>query len=188
MNHILIFCREPIENQVKTRLIGRYGADVVTRWYCEMVERTLRTASEACDALGARLSLWIASDTGHPAVREWADRFEATLYVQQGSDLGERMHHALATLATYGSRALLIGTDCPAFTPPHLIEAFAALSPEVTWVFTPAEDGGYVLVGTCAVISRANGSFKRTCVGTRCRHCGMLTSRAMLSAPSQRGC
>jgi uncharacterized protein len=150
MNHIAVFCREPIKSQVKTRLIGRYSADVVTQWYCEMVERTLRTASAVSEALGAQLSLWVAADSGHAAVREWADRFGATLHVQQGTDLGDRMHHALATLTTESSRALLIGTDCPVFTPSHLIQAFAALTMDVPWVFTPAEDGGYVLVGTRA--------------------------------------
>ncbi|HET7401984.1 MAG TPA: DUF2064 domain-containing protein [Usitatibacter sp.] len=53
-----------------------------------------------------------------------------------------------------GERVLLIGSDCPAITPAHLAEAAAAL-PEHDAVFTPAEDGGYVLVGLARALPQA---------------------------------
>jgi uncharacterized protein len=147
-SHIMVFCREPIKNQVKTRLIGRYGSEIVTGMYCEMVERTLRTAIAVREASGAEVSLWVAADTGHATVREWSRRYDAKIYVQRGEGLGARMFHALSTLVTQGARAILIGTDCPAFTSRHLQDALSALDNDAAWVFTPAEDGGYVLVGT----------------------------------------
>jgi glycosyltransferase A (GT-A) superfamily protein (DUF2064 family) len=60
------------------------------------------------------------------------------------------MSQCLATLATMHERVLLIGTDCPAFTVQALQAAAAALNENCHWVFTPAEDGGYVLIGSNA--------------------------------------
>ena len=70
--------------------------------------------------------------------------------VQRDGDLGERMLHCLATLCAEHERVLLIGTDCPAFTVEVLAHASQSLTRECAWVFTPAEDGGYVLVGSNA--------------------------------------
>jgi glycosyltransferase A (GT-A) superfamily protein (DUF2064 family) len=42
---------------------------------------------------------------------------------------------------------LLIGTDCPALSAADLHAAAQALLQGAQMVFTPAEDGGYVLVG-----------------------------------------
>ena len=49
-------------------------------------------------------------------------------------------------IAIGANRVLLIGTDCPALTPQHLIDASNALDCHDA-VITPAEDGGYVLLG-----------------------------------------
>jgi glycosyltransferase A (GT-A) superfamily protein (DUF2064 family) len=40
----------------------------------------------------------------------------------------------------------LIGADCPAFTAAHILTALAQLSSHDV-VITPAEDGGYTLIG-----------------------------------------
>jgi glycosyltransferase A (GT-A) superfamily protein (DUF2064 family) len=43
--------------------------------------------------------------------------------------------------------ALVIGTDCPALEPKHLLDAANALREGAEAVIIPAEDGGYVLIG-----------------------------------------
>ncbi len=55
-----------------------------------------------------------------------------------------------------GRRAILIGTDCPAFDLSYLAHAVAALD-EHEAVFGPAEDGGYVLVGLARADRRLFG-------------------------------
>ena len=142
--HIAIFCRPVIAGHVKTRLIPAYSAEGAARIYAQLVERTLRTVA----ATGATASLWVASDTAHASVLDWAQRYALSVHSQCEGDLGERMSDCLATLAEQHDRVLLIGTDCPAFTAEDLQAAAACLSESCHWVFTPAEDGGYVLVGS----------------------------------------
>jgi uncharacterized protein len=152
--HIAVFCRPLIAGQVKTRLIPTYGEAGATQIYQQMVERTLATVRDACDAIDATASLWVAGECNHPSIVEWSRRFDLAVYPQTASDLGERMFHCLAyATKTLARNALLIGTDCPAFTAAHLINAATLLSDETPWVFTPAEDGGYVLVGTNAPVA-----------------------------------
>lgn len=144
--HIAIFCRPLVAGHVKTRLIPTYGAEGATRIYAQLVERMLRTVTET----GATASLWIAGDTTHASVADWAQRYSLPVHSQCDGDLGERMSQCLAILAETYERVLLIGTDCPAFTVEDLQAAAAALDAACHWVFTPAEDGGYVLVGSNA--------------------------------------
>jgi uncharacterized protein len=149
--HIAVFCRPLIAGQVKTRLIPAYGEAGAMRIYQHLVERTLATVSEACSAIDASASLWVAGDCNHPSIVELSRRFQMSVYPQTASDLGERMFQCLSyTTKMLARNALLIGTDCPAFTSAHIIDAASALNDETPWVFTPAEDGGYVLVGTNA--------------------------------------
>jgi uncharacterized protein len=72
-----------------------------------------------------------------------AARFPIALARQPSGDLGTRM---LAALETGGDPTLVIGSDCPAFTPEHLRAAADALG-HADVVLIPAEDGGYVLIG-----------------------------------------
>jgi uncharacterized protein len=153
--HIAVFCRAPVAGQVKTRLIARYGAQGSAAIYRQLVERTLATVEATCRSSNATASLWVAGDAQHPAIGDWARRFGLPVFRQVDvSDLGARMFDCLSRLSRQYAKALLIGTDCPAFTVNHLLTATVQLSGESPWVFTPAEDGGYVLVGS-AVASAA---------------------------------
>lgn len=146
--HIAVFCKALIPGEVKTRLIPAYGVDGATDIYTQLVERTLRTVNQAKTALSASASLWVAGDVEHPSVRGWSDQFELPVHSQCAGDLGEKMLHCLRTLVAAHTHVLLIGTDCPALHVDHLRAASNAISETCPWVFTPAEDGGYVLVGS----------------------------------------
>jgi hypothetical protein len=69
-----------------------------------------------------------------------------SLEPQVGGDLGERMAAALARHCP----AVLVGCDCPVLSSAHLQAAAQALASGAGVVLTPAEDGGYVLVGVNA--------------------------------------
>jgi uncharacterized protein len=148
--HIAVFCKPLIRGQVKTRLIAHYGSQGATAIYAQLVEHTLKTVHTSCVELDASASLWVAGDITHASVIDWANRFSLVTYEQCGGDLGEKMHYCLSNLARNYPRVLLIGTDCPGLAPADLRAAAASLSGACPWVFTPAEDGGYVLVGTSA--------------------------------------
>ncbi len=144
--HIAIFCRPRVAGQVKTRLIPTYGADGSARIYAQLVERTLRTVAET----EASASLWVAGEVTHASVTDWSERYSLPVHSQCDGGLGKRMSQCLTFLAETNERVLLIGTDCPAFKAEDLHTAAATLSDSCHWVFTPAEDGGYVLVGSNA--------------------------------------
>ncbi|HEX8884910.1 MAG TPA: TIGR04282 family arsenosugar biosynthesis glycosyltransferase, partial [Noviherbaspirillum sp.] len=141
--HIAIFSRAPVPGAAKTRLIPLLGEEGAASAQRRMAWRTLETA---CAVPGASVSLWCAGDIGHPFLRACADLFNVPRLPQEEGDLGLRMAHCLqAVLATH-RKALLIGTDCPAFDVEALQSAALALN-AARMVFKPAEDGGYVLVG-----------------------------------------
>lgn len=144
---IVVFARAPIPGTVKTRLAQDVGAARATRVYCDLLATTLAHAHIAC-RMGkvSHVELWAAPDCEHPHLRGMASAFGATRHVQQGTDLGERMRHALANAAQRAGSALLVGSDCPVLDPIRLGAAAAALAAHDA-VLIPAEDGGYVLVG-----------------------------------------
>lgn len=140
---IAVFTRAPAPGQAKTRLIPLLGAEGAAAAQRDLAWRTLQAA---CAVPGAAVSLWCAGDLEHPFLRQCRDRFGIALLPQCEGDLGMRMADCLRTMLRAHDKALLIGSDCPVFTAQHLAGAAAALD-RARMVYTPAEDGGYVLVG-----------------------------------------
>jgi rSAM/selenodomain-associated transferase 1 len=141
--HIAIFSRAPVPGEAKTRLIPLLGEDGAADAQRAMTWRTLQTA---CAVADATVSLWCAGDMCHPFLEECASHFNLRRHAQADGDLGLRMAHCLQTLLATHGKALLIGSDCPAFDIGALVAAALALD-AARMVFTPAEDGGYVLAG-----------------------------------------
>lgn len=141
---IAVFARAPVPGRVKTRLIPRLGAVGAARLHTLLMRRAVGTA---IDAGVGPVSLWCAPDRAHPSFAACGAEFGVRLVTQRGGDLGERMLDALVQLCASGS-AIVIGADCPALTIGELQSAAAALADGEDAVFVPAEDGGYVLVGT----------------------------------------
>jgi len=179
---IAVFCKPPVAGTVKTRLIPAHGADGAAAIYRQLAERTLATVSAARDALAGRAveaSLWVAGDPQQPDIAAWSQRFALPVHRQTGADLGERMLHCLQTLSAGGNSALLIGTDCPALGVADLLAAAAALD-DAAWAFTPAEDGGYVLVGSRAPTTTAFAGIAWSTAAV------MAQTRAALAAAGER--
>ena len=136
---IAVLAKAPIPGAAKTRLIPAIGAHATAVLQERLTERTVRTALDA--AVGP-VTLWCAPDCAHPAFARLQIEHGLRLRPQPLGDLGARM-----LAATRNGPTLVIGTDCPAFTPAHLQEAAHALQAHDV-VLVPAEDGGYVLIGT----------------------------------------
>ena len=142
---IAVFARAPLAGAAKTRLIAALGAVRAARLQRRLTLHALRVAQRA--AIG-RVTLWGAPDVSQRFFRAVQRRCGVNLRSQAGSDLGERM---AAVFAAQAGPLLLIGSDCPALLPAHLVAAGNALLDEEPGgrdaVFIPADDGGYVLVG-----------------------------------------
>lgn len=140
----MVFAREPIAGQVKTRLIPALGAEGATRLY----RRLLRIALDAATGVpGVRPELWCAGappDGGECA--RLAGRDGLDWYHQPAGNLGARMAEAFRSALSGCDRAVLIGSDCPGYSTDYLAAAFAGLADRDV-VLGPAVDGGYVLIG-----------------------------------------
>ena len=92
---VLIFCKAPVEGQVKTRLIPALGAGGARDLHQTLAQQVFTMCQQAAVA---PVQLWCAPDT--------TDEFFANsglpLCQQQGADLGERMNHGLTTALAEG--------------------------------------------------------------------------------------
>jgi uncharacterized protein len=142
-----VFAREPVAGAVKTRLAATIGAERAAAAYRALTEATLRHARRAV-AEGAVIAveLWCTPSADSRWFRDCAAMAAATLHVQSDGDLDRRMRTALAAGLTRADSVLLIGTDCPVLDT-HALAAAAAMLATHDAVLTPAEDGGFVLVG-----------------------------------------
>jgi rSAM/selenodomain-associated transferase 1 len=136
---IAILAKAPVPDYAKTRLIPWIGAHAAAVLQARLTERTIKTA--LASDIGA-VTVWCAPDISHRSFRDLQKQHGLTLAAQATGDLGARMLAAMQNGPT-----LVIGTDCPALTPAHLQAASDALHGN-DLVLTPAEDGGYVLIGT----------------------------------------
>lgn len=142
--HIAVFTRAPLPGRAKTRLIPLLGAAGAAALQRQM---TLYTLALACSAAPGQVSLWAADAPDDPFFAECARRFGLICHSQCEGDLGARMADCLRRQLLQNERVLLIGTDCLAWSETALQAAARALAAGARMVFTPAEDGGYVLVG-----------------------------------------
>jgi rSAM/selenodomain-associated transferase 1 len=140
---VAVFAKAPIAGMAKTRLIPALGAQGAARLQREFTRHALQTAIAA--GLGP-VTLWCAPEADHRFFRALRRTMGVECRVQARGDLGERMHAAFQAQCARGP-LLLIGTDCPALRPHDLRVAARALCNGHDAVFSPAEDGGYVLVG-----------------------------------------
>jgi rSAM/selenodomain-associated transferase 1 len=141
---LIVFCREPIAHQSKTRLIGA------------MTPASTAALSDAFirDALAKAVSIRpsrivIAASAADGADRSkyfkrLARRYDAELIDQGNGSLGRRMASALAPFSSNG--ALLIGTDTPSLPAALLAASLEALRRNRI-VIAPSLDGGYYAVG-----------------------------------------
>lgn len=136
---LVMFVRAPRIGAVKSRLARTIGPVAAWRAYREMTGTVL--ARVAADARW-RTWLSVTPDRFAAAGRFWPPGVPR---LPQGpGDLGVRMAR---TLAAFPHRpVVIIGSDIPGIGPDHIARAFRALQTD-DYVFGPASDGGYWLVG-----------------------------------------
>lgn len=140
---VAVFAKAPVAGFAKTRLIPTLRAQGAAKLQGLLIGLTLRLAHES---QLRPVSLWCAPDRSHSYFRHMEERYGLDLHDQTGEDLGSRMLRAFEVLAR-DRPLLLIGTDCPALTPAHLVLCAQVLRDGADAAFVPAEDGGYALIG-----------------------------------------
>lgn len=135
---LVVFAREPVPGQVKSRLAAAVGDRAAARIYATLLERTLEVAdSSACD---------VTVSLAGPPSGAWVEGWDGRTEVQAGGDLGERMRDAFDRRFDEGyDRVVIVGSDCPILRNDHLVRAVEALH-EYNLALGPSRDGGYWLV------------------------------------------
>lgn len=148
---LIVFARAPEPGRVKTRLAPLLGAGGAARLHARMVVKTLRTARAA--GVGT-IELHGAPRIGDAFFGDMRRRFGVALRSQGRGDVGERMRRAFKRALRRHPYVVLIGSDCPALRPADLRAALRALRAGADAVLSPAEDGGYPLIGLRRVSRR----------------------------------
>jgi rSAM/selenodomain-associated transferase 1 len=145
---IIIFARQPVAGQVKTRLIPFLGVEKATRLYQRLLATTLQLCQQPFSSgeLLAPMQLNITPESNAAWFTDWDLASGVDIVFQSGQNLGTRMDNALKNALVHFSKAILIGTDCPFLNQDILLQSIKALD-DNDMVFVPAHDGGYVLVG-----------------------------------------
>lgn len=141
-NCVILFIREPIRGQVKTRLAAAVGADLAVELYRRFVEDTVSTLN----GLSVPTRCYYDGPGGTEALGNWLGG-RCHYLRQSGDGLGRKMANAFRDAFADGfAKVVLIGSDLPDL-PAALIErAFAELQSHDA-VIGPARDGGYYLIG-----------------------------------------
>jgi len=139
---ILLFAKEPVYGQVKTRLHGTLGVAGAYDLHCAMLR--YQVENFLASSL-APMELWVSGELTNSVLTGLPLRNK--LYQQVGSDLGQRMQFAVEAARTRSRAVVLVGTDCPSVDREYLGLALELLCNGKQLVIGPAEDGGYVLLG-----------------------------------------
>jgi uncharacterized protein len=136
--HLVVMARAPRLGAVKRRLARDIGALAALRFYRRTLAALLRDLGR-----DPRWTLWLAV-TPDRAARSSQGRGRYRVVPQGRGDLGARMGWFLHNLPP--GPVVIVGTDIPDLRRGHIAKAMRALGSH-DWVFGPAADGGYWLVG-----------------------------------------
>jgi rSAM/selenodomain-associated transferase 1 len=140
MRHLIIFIKNAAPGRVKTRLAATVGDVRALEVYLKLLAITRTVALE----VDCQRRLYYSDRV------EEEDDWSGTQFdkhVQQGNDLGERIHDAFTTSFAKGaSKVIVVGSDCPELSAAIVEDAFDALERHDV-VVGPAVDGGYYLLG-----------------------------------------
>ncbi len=141
----IIFAKEPLPGQVKTRLTPPFSPEMACRLYHCFLEDIIE---ETARLRGMELALAYTPAGAVGFFQSLAPPM-AQLVAQEGRDLGERQAWALAWGFEAGYDVVLLrGSDTPDLPGEFMLEAvekLAAGSAQV--VLGPSRDGGYYLIG-----------------------------------------
>lgn len=137
---LVIFVRNPVIGEVKTRLAKVLGDTKALEVYIQLLNHTHSITAN----IQANKFVFYVDHINED------DLWESYLYkkrLQSGITLGERMKNAFEYLFAEGYRkVIIIGSDCYELTQVLIEDAFNQLT-NIDTAIGPAKDGGYYLLG-----------------------------------------
>ncbi len=140
---LVIFAKQPIAGEVKTRLAKHCGEQVAADIASLLVTETVKLCARFWP--GPR-SLYCWPDPDHDLFRHLAGKYDMELASQCPGTLGDKMFDALLTESKRHDCAAVIGTDVPHCSGNILNRGYELLSHGKS-VIGPASDGGYYFIG-----------------------------------------
>ena len=142
-NALIVFVKAPRLRQVKTRLQPELTAEQSLQLYRAIVEGivTRMRSNNAWD-----IKIFFTPAEALAEITAWLGDL-LDYFPQQGDNLGDKMHHAIAECLHQGyEKVVLVGSDIPTLDVDTVLQAFSCLS-ECDVVIGPTDDGGYYLIG-----------------------------------------
>ncbi len=134
---LIVFVKNFTSGKVKTRLAKNIGDSSALTVYKELVKITELATSELSITRHIYFSDKINSQL-------WPNDEK---FIQQGDNIGERMSNAFSDSFIKGyNQVILIGSDLPDMNKNLITSGFKSLNTN-QYVFGPALDGGYYLIG-----------------------------------------
>lgn len=141
----VVLTKVPVAGFVKTRLIPELGEQRACEVYIQLLTRLENTLKNAVNTTRSQVAVWVAGDDQQEVFKSWQSF--STFYQQPtGVDLGKRMANAVESSLARGFVPVLIGVDVPDLDEAYLINCVDQLKTHDV-VISPAEDGGYGLLG-----------------------------------------
>lgn len=139
---LILFAKDPQRGKVKTRLQSWLDAETTYQLYLRLLDDSAAKL-RSLDAVDRFIGIHPSHQSG------WFDKIvrsgEATLFAQQGGNLGERMRRAFQERFADGyDKVVIIGSDSPTLPSAYIRQAFDS-GRDV--VLGPCTDGGYYLIG-----------------------------------------
>ena len=140
---LIVFAKNPIPNQVKTRLIPALSPEQAAALYTAFLTDWCETLAKLH---GVDRVIAYTPPEAQPDLQALLG--DDVIYIPQvGTDLGERLTSATHWAAEQGyTKVLLVGSDSPTLPISYISEALTLLDSADT-VIGPSTDGGYYLIG-----------------------------------------
>ncbi len=136
---LIVFCKNPLLGQVKTRLAKTLGDEMALAIYLKLINHTQNVVKAVDADVAVYYSDYVDTEDS------WNNAYIKKR--QHGKDLGEKMFNAISEGLNMGYASVcLVGTDIYELTPGIIDGAFDKLNKSDV-VIGPARDGGYYLIG-----------------------------------------
>lgn len=137
---LLIFVKNPVYGNVKTRLASTVGNDKALLIYKNLLKYTVTITCNLSVKKIVYYSDFIDNE-------DYWDNDIYTKKIQQGNNLGEKMQNAFKESFDQGfNEVVLIGSDCVEISENNLLNAYTHFK-DYNIIIGPAADGGYYLIG-----------------------------------------
>ena len=151
-NALVVFARDPVIGQVKTRLNPFLDLQTTCELYTCFLSDSLATVS-AVESVDCFVGIYPSSVSGY--FEQLDTSLAISTFIQEGKDLGERMKSTFSAKFAEGyEQVVIIGADSPSLPLAYIRQAFGC---KQDVVLGPSVDGGYYLIGMRGEINLFDG-------------------------------